>query len=299
MNDKRRPGFTLIELVVVIGILGILFSLTLPAIQRVRESGARVRCLNNLRQIGIALHAFHGTFGQFLPLPVVNKDKADPNACLGWMALILPQMGESPLYEFSVQACQLDPFPLDNPPHVGMATVVKSYVCPDDPRLFEPLVDQSRILASYTSYIGIGGCHAPGASFGQIGTLGYFPGCRLSQITDGTSTTLMVGERPPPASLQAGWWYPMFASFSNFRGPNNDLILGLPAPADDPCLIVKGTFGPGRLDNPCDRYHLWSLHPGGANFLFADGSVRFLSYSAEPIMMALASREGGEVVEVP
>ena len=61
----------------------------------------------------------------------------------------------------------------------------------------------------------------------------------------------------------------------------------------------QARLGPGRLDNPCDRYHFWSLHPGGGNWLFADGSVRFLSYSADPIMPALATRAGGEVVPLP
>ncbi len=63
--------------------------------------------------------------------------------------------------------------------------------------------------------------------------------------------------------------------------------------------MTSTAFGPGRLDNPCDRLHLWSLHPGGANFLFADGSVRFLPYSARNVLDALASIQGGEVVEVP
>jgi prepilin-type processing-associated H-X9-DG protein len=67
---------------------------------------------------------------------------------------------------------------------------------------------------------------------------------------------------------------------------------------DDGCF-VKRSLGPGRTANPCDRYHLWSLHPGGANFLFADASCRFLPYSAEPLMIPLATRDGGEVVELP
>jgi prepilin-type processing-associated H-X9-DG protein len=113
----------------------------------------------------------------------------------------------------------------------------------------------------------------------------------------------MVGERPPPDSLQAGWWYPEYWRYpEGLRGPNNTLIFGtVHLYPDDPteCVAGKRTFGPGRSDNPCDRYHLWSFHPGGANFLFADASARFLPYAAEPLMMALGSRNGGEVVELP
>ncbi|OWK41605.1 hypothetical protein FRUB_03683 [Fimbriiglobus ruber] len=111
----------------------------------------------------------------------------------------------------------------------------------------------------------------------------------------------MVGERPPPDTYQAGWWYPGFHfSARGHRGPNGGLVAGAGLYfINDPCTIGKRTFGPGRLDNPCDRNHYWSLHPGGANFLFADGSVRFLSYAAEPIIIPLASINGGEIVQWP
>lgn len=83
-------------------------------------------------------------------------------------------------------------------------------------------------------------------------------------------------------------------------GPDSAMLAAYPAAAP---IIDTGcdgpfVFGPGRVDNPCDRYHFWSLHPGGANFLFADGSARWLSYSAQPLIVPLATRNGGETVSV-
>lgn len=299
MASFRRRGFTIIELLVVIGILGIVIGLILPAIQRAREAAARVSCLNNLRNIGQALHNFHDQHGQLPPLVAQPTTNGDPNGLLGWMALILPEMGQETLYEASAEACRLDANPLHNPPHVGMSTVVRSYVCPDDGRLLSPLTDAFGVEASYTSYIGIGGVFRNDME-GLNGVIGSNPGIRLAMISDGLSQTLMVGERPPPASLLAGWWYPWVVMQGiTLRGPNNWIDLGAPALRDDPCVLTGVAFGPGRLDNPCDRYHLWSLHSGGANFLFADGSARFFSYSAAPIIPALASIDGGEVVAIP
>jgi prepilin-type processing-associated H-X9-DG protein len=217
------------------------------------------------------------------------------------MALILPQIEEEGLFRTSAAACQSDPEPLHNPPHVGLATVVRPYVCPADGRLRVPLTDRLGVRASFTSYIGINGSVPPRGTRAFVGVLGSGPGIRLTAVTDGISQTLMVGERPPPDSLQAGWWYPVYYGHgAGLRGPNNWIILGggviFP---DDPCFAGKGTFGPGWTGNPCDRFHLWSLHAGGANFLFADGSARFLAYSAEPLMVALGSRSGGEVIEAP
>jgi prepilin-type N-terminal cleavage/methylation domain-containing protein/prepilin-type processing-associated H-X9-DG protein len=297
MGVRRRRGFSLIELLVVLGLIGLLIGLLMPAVQSARGAAARASCLNNLKQIGLALHNYHDTNGSFPPRPATNKQ--DPNACVSWMALILPQMEQEPLYQASVNACRLDQETTNNPPHIGFATVIPSYVCPSDGRLREPLTDPQGTTAAFASYLGIAGCIDQGAQRYFLGALGDSPGCRIAQITDGTSQTIMVGERPPPDNLQAGWWYPQIVFNSiGYRGPNNSIILGNIGGYIHPpdCVILKGTFGPGRLSNPCDRYHLWSLHGGGANFLFADGSARFLGYSAEPLIIPLASRSGGEVI---
>jgi prepilin-type N-terminal cleavage/methylation domain-containing protein len=297
MKRQRRNGFTLIELIVVLAIVGILVSLTVPAIQRTRDAAARTGCANNLRQIGLAIHGYHNAHGQ-VP-PVRPKSNADPNALLGWMALILPFLEQEPLYLASERACAQVQDPMKNPPHIGFSTVVPTYVCPADGRLSQALLDSNGYFGTYTSYLGINGALFPGTSVGKLGMIGVSPGIRFASVTDGLSQTIMVGERPPPDSLQAGWWYPVWHGAKGFIGPNNSITIGGPAFAFDPCVVQNSTFGPGRTANPCDRYHLWSLHLGGAEFLFGDASVRFLPYSAEPIVMPLASCDGGEIVDVP
>lgn len=298
MPPRKRAGFSVLEVLVVIGVIGLLLGLILPAVQQARDSALRLSCSNNLKQVGLALHAVHDSHGQFPPLS--PSSGSDPNACLGWMALILPELGQESLYAASAQACAITQDPVTNPPHSGFATVVRTYVCPSDPRLLTPLTDSFGVQAAYTSYIGVRGAVPPGSPQALMGVLGFYPSCRLTDISDGTSQTLMAGERPPPDSLQAGWWYVGFAGYSELRGPFNGLYLGSPSmTSGDPCVLRGVTFGPGTTANPCDRYHLWSLHAGGANFLFADGSARFLAYSAEPLMIALASRSGGEFVDLP
>jgi type II secretory pathway pseudopilin PulG len=289
-----RKGFSIVELFVLIGIILLLLALILPAIQQIRESSARATCLSNLRQIGIALHHFHSDHNRLPPLRPQNY-RDDPNGLLSWRALILPYIEEDSLWAASVRACRLSRDPWQDPPHIGLSTIIKLYVCPDDSRLLTTMADGDGFTAAFTSYIGVGGGNS--LSDGAM----VIPGVRLADITDGTSNTLMVGERPPPNSLQAGQWYPNLinpmGTFGYLRGPNTALAAAGAVTFDDPCT-GPFSFGPGRADNPCDRYHFWSFHPGGACFVFADNSSRFLPYAAKPVLVALATRAAGEVVDL-
>lgn len=294
-----RSGFSLIELLIVLGIVGILLGLTLPAVQRAREAAARLSCANNLRQIGLALHSYHDQYRQLPPRKNWHKaPKGDPEGMLGWMALILPNLEQSALYKQAEDACKIDQDVLHNPPHRGMATVVPNYVCPSDARLTSPLVDRFGVDASFTSYVGIAAVHPPGAYQVHKGALTYPVGGRFSDITDGLSQTIMVGERPPPNSLEAGWWYPPWRQKAvGDRGPNNNILLGgLMTSYQANCKQTSIMFGPGAPNNPCDRFHLWSLHQGGGNFLFCDSSVRFLTYDAAAFIIPLATASAQDMV---
>lgn len=288
---RSRSAFTLIELLVVIGVSGILVSLLMCAVQQARASADRTACQNNLRQIALALHSFHDV-NNGLPPPAGTDRLAE----LSWMGFILPYIEQDALWSATVHAFAIDRRAFHDPPHIGFQTVVKLYVCPADGRLLVPLTDEFGVTAAYTSYIGIAGVTTPDGIFGSD------PGVRFAEVTDGLGLTVMVGERPPPAPLLAGRWYTASydASWGMDRGPDGTILILFPAFGTDPlCIGPTYSFRYGRLDNSCDRYHLWSLHPQGANFAFADGAVHFLAYSEAPLLPALATRAGGEVVELP
>jgi prepilin-type N-terminal cleavage/methylation domain-containing protein/prepilin-type processing-associated H-X9-DG protein len=292
---QLRAAFSLVELLVVIGILAILMGLLLGAIQVVRQSAARARCANQIRQVGLALQTYCTRHGHLPPDPARDYPSHDPNAMLSWMALILPEMEHDALWTQSVEACRINLRPFENPPHVGYATVIPTYVCPNDGRLDLPLTNNFGVAAAYTDYIGVSGTGA-----GGNGVFGPIPGLKLTDIVDGASNTIAVGERPPPNSLQAGRWYTAIwnSRWGSSPGPDEAMAVNGIGFPDEGCPMGV-PFSAGRLDNPCDRTHFWSLHPGGAHFAFSDGSVRFLAYSAAPIMPALATRAGGEAVSVP
>jgi prepilin-type processing-associated H-X9-DG protein len=297
LRQGPRNSLTLIELLVVVAVIALLLGLLLPAVQRVRQAAARASCLANLKQIGLALANYHGDHGRLPPSAgQIRIGRQGRIATLGWMVLLLPYLEQESLLAATLRAWRVEPLSYRNPPHVGLATVLPPYACPADGRLRSPLGDQNGITAAYTSYIGVAGMGK------RDGVIGSRPGVRLAEITDGTSNTLAVAERPPPGTLQAGWWYSLdvlSVADALTRGPNASLVAAYPAGVRMGGICSSPFhFGPGRIDNPCDRYHFWSLHPGGANFLFADGSVRFLSYAAEPLIPALATRDGGEVVNL-
>jgi prepilin-type N-terminal cleavage/methylation domain-containing protein len=297
MTDPRtRPGFTLLELLVVLAIIGVLLGLTLPAVQRARAAADRLRCANNLKQIGLALHQYHDTF-LVLP-PGVNIGSGNfAYPYLAWHARLLPFLEQSNLWQGTMAAFRQDPFPFDNPPHVGLATVVPLFICPADGRLVTPQVTSSGFPVAFTSYLGVEGTNRSSGD----GLLYLNSRVNFRDVRDGLSNTLMVGERPPSADLLFGWWYA--GAGQDSRTGSCDMVLGVrEINASRPrmnCPAGPYAFTSGDLNNLCDLFHFWSLHSGGGHFLCADASVHFLPYSADSVLPALATRAGGEAVELP
>jgi prepilin-type N-terminal cleavage/methylation domain-containing protein/prepilin-type processing-associated H-X9-DG protein len=293
--DARR-GFTLIELLVVIGIIAVLIGMLVPAVQQVRHSGYRTQCANNLRQIGIAMHQHHDACGA-LPIGCSYRGGADPLPFMSWNTRLLPFLEQEALWARTVAAFSSDPRFLHNPPHVGLATVMPVYSCPADPRTLD-VRRLTTTTVAFTAYLGVEGTD----QFLKDGVLYLDSRIRFADITDGTSNTLLVGERPPSADGVLGWWY---AGEGQGRGGSGDMVLGVRernifSPWGKGCLAGPYHFGPGRSNNQCDAFHFWSLHTGGgAHFLFADGSVRFLPYSADSVMPALATRAGNDASSLP
>ena len=292
MNRVRSSGFTLIELVVVIGIIATLIALILPAVQRVRDAAMRTQCTNHLRQLGLALHSYHDTHKS---LPPGLRTRQDPYLFLSWHARLLPYVEQAALWEQTVRDYAQQPMFWVPPRHVAGSFPMPSFVCPSDGRLVGRIREGYEV--AFTTYLGV-----TGSSHGtENGLLFADSRVRLAEITDGTSHTLAAGERPASPDLHWGWWY---AGYGQEGSGSGDMVLGATewrttfrVPT---CRRGPYQFGPGRLDDLCDLFHFWSLHVGGgAHFLFADGGVKFLPYSASSVLPALASRSGGEVVALP
>lgn len=285
-------GFTLLELLVVIGIIAVLIALLVPAVQRVRDAAARTRCQNNLRQIGLALHAYHDT-QRSLP-PGIRASEDYP--FMSWLARILPFIEQEAVWKQAMAAYGTDIRFQDDPPH-PFATVMPLYGCPADPRTLQNgFAYGGKLRVAFTSYLGVEGRNQTR----KDGCLFLNSSIRITDIEDGTSNTLLVGERPPSADEIFGWWY---AGAGQSLDGSADMVLGvreLNVRMTNACPPGASAFGPGQLKSQCDALHYWSPHlGGGAHFLLADGSVHFLTYSLAPLMPALASRSGGEAVNIP
>jgi prepilin-type N-terminal cleavage/methylation domain-containing protein len=302
----HRNGFSLVEVIVVIAIIGIVLALLLVAVQKVRATAAKIGCANNLKQIGLALHNFEAAHGGLPPRRPQHRGSNETDTLLSWQSLILPQLGETALWTAAEEACRLEQNACKSPPHTGFTTVVKTYVCPADGRLRQPMGNSAVPTAAYTSYLGCAGAWnpKPGQSrFWLNGVFGYMPGLKLTDITDGLSHTLMVGERPPPNSLQAGFWYPS-GRILTYPHIGPDETMTIPAmrhtvEPECPNVDPLPPWEPRRkrtVANQCDRFYFWSLHASGQQFLMGDGSVRFLTDEESSTLIALATRNGGEVV---
>ena len=280
---SRPPGlrhaFTLVELLVVIAIIGVLVALLLPAVQAARESGRRVQCANNLKQLGLAMHMYHNTDRRF-PLPSGGLWSLAPwgypaVGAPSWMYRLLPYLEQSSVLDDSEYA---DPA-LQNIP---------TFRCPSDPQSGQLICDAN--WCAVTNYVGVTGSDF---SFGNTPTNGIFDlslqPVTLASVLDGTSHTLMIGERPPNihGGLHGHWYL-----FDSMLSTNQVLLVpaGCPIPA---------TYAEGSIKNPCDSYHFWGPHPGGGLWCLADASVRQIAYSAGTLTIPLSTRAGGETVALP
>jgi prepilin-type processing-associated H-X9-DG protein len=183
-----------------------------------------------------------------------------------------------------------------DPPHAGNHLVVQVFTCPIDAYANTPQT-QPNFLPGYqvslTSYQGVAGLDFENRN----GVLFRNSQIRFADIGDGTSNTLLIGERPPVFN---GRWYGIWYRDSGtyFEGTLG-VVMGVRE--KNRMVVTVGScppgyykFSPGRLGDPCDVFHFWSFHSGGANFAFCDGTVRFLGYEKTGIMSALASRNGGD-----
>jgi prepilin-type N-terminal cleavage/methylation domain-containing protein/prepilin-type processing-associated H-X9-DG protein len=293
MFSRPRAAFTLVELLVVLGILGVLVGLLLPAVQKARAAAARIGCANNLEQLGLALHNYHDTQSTLPP----GVSSGAPYPRMTWLTRLLPYLEQEPLWQITVAAYDYQPIPFVDPPHIGLGLPVKPFACPADGRPSQPQDTHGGRRVALTSYLGVLGI----AYDDTRGVLFRDSRVRLTDVTDGTSNTLMAGERPPSADCWYGWWY---AGVGQAATGSADMLLGARernwgGPYTSPCPPGPYPFQPGRFDNQCDLFHFWSPHDGGAHFLFADASVHFLGYQADAVLPALATRSGGEVAGLP
>ncbi|NOY29952.1 MAG: DUF1559 domain-containing protein [Planctomycetes bacterium] len=323
MLAGKTRGFTLVELLVVIAIIGVLVALLLPAVQAAREAARRMQCVNNLKQIGLAMHGYHATHGVlpggsaiFTPNPV-EREKF-------WSVAIFPYMELQNIYDqldLSVAFGHLNNEQL-------VTQVITSYVCPSDPAASDPILEDrftgsiystagpSRALGMwYPASIGPtepDGCdlcpagmqssditspnwccqasnwgttalwgYPVGSSVGMFGR--YAQSFKFSQVTDGSSNTIMNGETLPGHSVFNSTYTPGTA-VGYTTVPINTMIQDFGMPID---WWLTGGFK--------------SMHPGGANFLLGDGSVHFLNETIDhQLYSALGTRAGEDAIgELP
>jgi prepilin-type N-terminal cleavage/methylation domain-containing protein/prepilin-type processing-associated H-X9-DG protein len=347
---RKRPGFTIIELLVVIGILAILMALLLPAVQRVREAASRATCLNNLKQLGLALQSYHGDHNCFPPGMLCSGSNVEDAEHTGF-TLLLPHLEQTNLrniYHFD------QPW-WDQSNYAAVGTTVPLFLCPSNRS--GGTIDLAAIAAQWntplppraavTDYAfckGANGALPQDWSRIPLAVRGVFhvrppntpmAGVRIQEISDGTTMTIAMGDaagnnqRFPVRDIKnpnqpavdvltgrtalvdqswgcAGAGDPSHPYYGSVFAVTAQYGLS-PDPRDEPmnaALVAPTVFsGDPRGDNRAGRDWVSgfrSAHSGGCNFLFCDGSVRFLRDGLDPaVYRALSTYAGGEAVSVP
>ena len=327
VNGRRvgSSGFTLIELLVVIAILAILIALLLPAVQAAREAARRAQCINNLHQIAIGLHNYHDSHDCFPSGMLVHTTdqtygiggvpNCQPTSPVfstlygypgwGWVALLPPQIEQSVIYNhFNFSFTSVD-WQNDTASLIPLSV----YLCPSDsaPKSFQ-VIDAwgnpslTPILLPSGNYLGVLGTGViPDVPLVYDGVFGANSATNFRDLTDGSSQTLAVGERAQSLSVASwmsmvpgGWLFP--AKLRNAGGPYAPAS-GVPACGYSlaPVGLIDAPRTPNNKTGHPEDFS--SFHNGGVNFLFADGSVRFLKDSVDyRTFLSLATRSGGEVV---
>ncbi len=257
--NSGRGGFTLVELLVVIAVIGILIALLLPAVQAARAAARRMSCNNNLRQMGIGLHNYHSAECCFPPGGIEPRTYLNPNGRqLAWSLFLLPYAEQQPLYG------QVDTGKAFDAPENAEAagTLLSLYVCPSVPD-GDKLVDDR----GPCHYGGIYGERISSPNDPPKGTMIYDKSISIRDIRDGTSNTLVISE---DSGFSDGQWINARNVF------------------DQAFAINKAPF----FEND-----IRSEHAGGANGLFADGSARFLQETMDlDVLAAICTRNGSEIV---
>ncbi len=319
-----RRGFTLIELLVVIAIIAVLMALLVPAVQKVREAANRAVCANNLHQLAIAAHNYHIDYNAFPPGLTQFRDSSRRFSGVSLFVYLLPYMERTSLYQTWDFLT-----PLNNTlggPDARTATVIKYLICPSDYLPQNP-INYNGLYYGATSYGGNGGSRSYFPTSATADGVFHLTGpesapqrnqgvVRFADIRDGTANTFLFGERSHrddnfDTFVAAGWTDPIWnwawwAPSGGFNGIGD---------------VTQSAFVPINYQQPFDFNHragqsppansrtqfflyqdrrlcAWgSLHPGGANFAYADGSTRFIGDSIPLVTLrALATRWGKEVI---
>ncbi|VTS06647.1 DUF1559 domain-containing protein [Tuwongella immobilis] len=257
--DSRR-GFTLIELLVVIAIIAILIGLLLPAVQKVREAAARMRCQNNLKQLVLGCHNYQDSFSALPPGWATNQLTA-PNPGWTWGSLTLPFIEQAALFQ------QLNPLPTSNMPTAAAQPLLQQslsvHTCPSDSGQRLNVAYANYAKSNYIINRQVAGPNAAGRPVALS----------IQTIADGSSNTILLGERDYTFNTGA-IWCGIINSSGSFegragRGMNQRMAANGPPPVNF------------ASDGDCRRLGFASLHTGGCNFALADGSVRFIRQNIE------------------